>query len=130
MTRNPSILSLPAVLLLLACGSEPARESGQPDERPQPKTDAEAAAQDVDRRERQAALRDKGLCTPEAIRNAPEPDERFWHCRGEDWTGTTQIKDKLAELESDPAGYEAACEKLWQDPLGMKRVLCSGVEQK
>ncbi len=128
MTRNPSILSLPAVLLLLGCGSDPARESGQPDDRSQPKTEAEATAQDADRRARQAALRDKGLCTPEAIRKAPEPDERFWHCRGQDWTGTTQIKDKLLELSADAAAYREYCSKMLLDGLGIQRILCDDLE--
>jgi hypothetical protein len=128
MTKNLVLLSLPALLVLLACGNDPARESGQPDDRAEPKTEAEATAQDVDRRERQAALREKGLCTPEAIRKAPEPDERFWHCRGEDWTGTTQIKDKLAELLNDPQAYRDFCSKTLLDGLGIQRVLCDGVE--
>jgi hypothetical protein len=124
MTRNPLILSLPAVLLLLGCGSDPARESGQPDDRSQPKSEAEATAQDADRRARQAALRDKGLCTPEAIRKAREPDERFWHCRGEDWTGATDIKNALQKLPTDPARRKVECNKLLDDLLGVKRVLC------
>jgi hypothetical protein len=129
MTRNPSILSASVVLLLLACGSDPARESGQPDDRPEPKTEDEAMAQDADRRDRQQALRDEGLCTPAAIRKVPEPDERFWHCRGQDWTGTTDIKDALHKLPSDPAARKAECDKLLDDLLGVKRVLCD-VEQK
>ena len=128
MTRNPFLLALPGVLLLLACGGDPATESGKPDDRPQPSSEAEATAQDADRRERQAALRDKGLCTPESIRKASEPDERFWHCRGEDWTGTTQIKDKLAELLSDPPAHRDFCSKTLLDGLGIQRVLCDGVE--
>jgi len=124
MTKNPTLLSLPALLVLLACGGDPARESGQPDDRPEPKTEAEATAQDVDRRERQAALRDKGLCTPEAIREAPEPDERFLHCRGQDWTGTTDIKDALRKLPTDPVARKAECDKLLDDLVGVKRVLC------
>lgn len=129
MTKKFSFLVSSAMLaLLLACGSDPVHESGQPDDRPEPKTAEDAAAQQVDKQQRQKALRDKGLCTPQAIREASEPDERFWHCRGEDWTGTTQIKDKLAELVSAPAGHKAACADLWEDPLGMKRALCEGVE--
>jgi hypothetical protein len=128
MTKKPSLLCIPFVAILLACGGDPAHESGQPDDRAEPKSADEAMAQEADRTERQKALRDKDLCTPEAIRNAPEPDERFWHCRGEDWTGTTQIKDKLTELSSDSAAYREYCSKMLLDGLGIQRILCDGVE--
>lgn len=128
MTWRLSLLCLPAVVILFACGSDPAHESGQHDDRPDPKTEDEAMAQDAERRERQQALRDKGLCTPDVIRAAPEPDERFWHCRGQDWTGTTQIKDKLIGLSSDPAAYREFCSKMLLDGLGIQRILCDGVE--
>lgn len=130
MTRNPFLLALPAVLLLLACGGDPAQESGQPDHRPEPKTEDEAMAQDAERRERQQALRDKGLCTPEVIRKAPRPDERFWHCRGQDWTGTTDIRDALVNLPTDPVARRAECDKLLDDLLGVKRVLCDDAGQR
>jgi len=128
---NPSFFATAALSLLLAsaCEKDPAHESGTPDERPIPKTTDEAMAQDVARSERQQTLKAKGLCTPEAIRSAPEPDERFWHCRGHDWTGSTRIKDKLAELSADPDGYQAGCDKLWFDPLGIKMALCDDLEQ-
>jgi len=118
-----------SLLLASACEKDPAHESGTPDERPIPKTTDDAMAQDVARSERQQTLKAKGLCAPEAIRSAPEPDERFWHCRGEDWTGSTQLKDKLAELSADPDGYQAGCDKLWNDPLGTKIALCDDLEQ-
>ena len=129
MTWRLSLLCLPAVVILSACGGDPAQESGQPDHRPEPKTEDEAMAQDADRRERQQALRDKGLCTPEAIRNASEPDERFLHCRGKDWTGTTDIKDALRKLPSDSDARKAECDKLLDDLMGVKRVLCDMEEQ-
>lgn len=130
MTRRLSLLCLPAVVILFACGSDPAHESGQPDDRPDPKTEDEAMAQDAERRERQQALRDKGLCTPDVIRAAPEPDERFWHCRGQDWTGTTDIGDALGNLPTDPVARRAECDKLLDDLLGVKRVLCDDAGQR
>ena len=108
MTK-PAFFATAALSLLLAfaCEKDPAHESGTPDDRPTPKTEAEATAQHADRYERMNALKTEGLCSPQAIRSAPEPDERFWHCRGNDWNGTAHIKDKLAELSSDPDGYQA-----------------------
>jgi hypothetical protein len=130
MTK-PGFFATAALSLLLAsaCETDPAHESGTPDERPTPKTETEATAQEADKQERQKALKTAGLCTPQAIRSTPEPDERFWHCRGEDWTGSTQLKDKLAELSADPDGYQAGCDKLWNDPLGTKIALCDDLEQ-
>ena len=116
-----------SLLLASACENDPAQESGTPDDRPIPKTTDETMAQDVARSERQQTLKAKGLCTPEAIRSAPEPDERFWHCRGHDWTGTTDLKDHLAKL-STPAAYREYCKKSIFDGLGIQYTLCEGVE--
>jgi hypothetical protein len=127
MTMTKTFLpSLALLTILLGCGRDPSHESGQPDDRPEPKTADEAMAQQADKQERQKALREKGLCTPAAIREAPEPDERFWHCRGEDWTGSTDIKDALADLPTDPLARKAECDELLADLLGVKRALCEG----
>jgi len=116
-----------SILLASACEKDPAHESGTPDERPIPKTTDEAMAQDVARAERQQTLKAKGLCTPEAIRRAPQPDERFWHCRGHDWTGTTVLKDQLAKL-STPAAYREYCDRSIFDGLGIQYTLCEDLE--
>jgi hypothetical protein len=128
MNRATPLIVL-GLAFLFACEKGPAHESGTPDERATPQTTDEAMAQEADKQERQKTLKAAGLCTPQAIRSAPEPDERFWHCRGEDWTGSTQLKDKLAELSADPEGYKAGCDKLWFDPLGIKMALCDDLEQ-
>lgn len=117
-----------ALTLLLACEKDPAHESGKPDDRPTPETTDAAMAQEADRQERQKTLKAAGLCTPQAIRSIPEPDERFWHCRGQDWTGSTEIKEKLAELSADPAAYREYCETPIFDGLGIQLKLCDGLE--
>ncbi len=119
-------LALITVVLLAACRTDSTNESGEPD--PEPRSMDEMMAQQADLKEGAEALKEKGLCTPEAIRNAPEPDERFWHCRGEAWGGGTGIKEKLAELRVDPKAYEDYCAtvKRWTDTHGTIKAICEG----
>ena len=127
-----------SLLLVLACQNDPTYESGKLENRPQPTTMEEEAAQQAEKQARLKALEEKGLCTPEAIRAAPHPDERFWHCQGQDWVesyGKTAIADTLEALRADPQLYEDFCarnakkvrEKLPRDGLFFHQtVICEG----
>ncbi len=99
MTR----LALMSLVLLAACRTDSTNESGEPD--PEPRSLDEMIAQQADLKEGAEALKEKGLCTPEAIRNAPSPDERFKHCRGEPWNGKETIKILL----TDPSERQRFC---------------------
>lgn len=123
-----------SLLLVLACENDPAYESGKPENRPEPTTMDEAAAQQAEKEARRAALRAKGLCSAQAIRAAPHPDERFWHCQGSDWTGKTILADTLGALRSDPDLYEDFCagsikavrEKLAKVDFSYQQPICEG----
>ena len=111
---------------LLACGCNPTPESGDPD--PVPSSPAEAASQQTELQARKSTLQSQKLCTPEAIRNAEHPDERWYHCQGKPWTGTTSIEDQLRQFQDDDDAYIQYCGNPYSKVASYWDVICEGTE--
>ncbi len=124
MTNKLSLAFL--VFGLLACGSDPTRDTGKPDA--VPSSPEQAASQQTDLQARKEALQTTNLCTPEAIRKSDHPDERWYHCRGKPWTGSTFIADRLLEFQNNPQAHRDFCSDVYSKADNAWPVYCEGTD--